>query len=131
MVGQKRPSRSCSILIWGGFLLLYAALTAIIDCTQSNGTSTTIVPLPFKEKILSYTTQANTENNYGSGDGPVIVSTQLSLQNENNITESSTVIILFKIIFFLLHTVLDLRLNRTVKFKFICETTKVLFFHDM
>lgn len=73
--------------------MLYAALTAIIDCTQSNDTSTMVVPLSFKEKILSYATQASTENNYGSGDGPVTVSTQLSLQNENNITESSTVII--------------------------------------
>lgn len=100
MVGQRRPSRSCSILIWGGFLLLYAALTAIIDCTKSNDTSTTVVPLSSEEKILSYATQASTENNYGSGDGPVIVSTQLSLQNEKNVTESSIVIILFKNIFF-------------------------------
>ncbi|XP_050435807.1 probable sodium/potassium/calcium exchanger CG1090 [Adelges cooleyi] len=45
MIRQRRPSRSCSILLWGGFLLLYAGLTAIIDCTMSTGPSDSTVPL--------------------------------------------------------------------------------------
>ncbi|XP_050532827.1 probable sodium/potassium/calcium exchanger CG1090 [Daktulosphaira vitifoliae] len=42
MIRQRRPSRSRSIILWGGFLLLYAALTAIIDCTISTETNLTI-----------------------------------------------------------------------------------------
>uniref|UniRef100_A0A2S2P8X2 Putative sodium/potassium/calcium exchanger n=2 Tax=Aphidini TaxID=33387 RepID=A0A2S2P8X2_SCHGA len=83
MVGQKRPSRSCSILIWGGFLLLYAGLTAIIDCTQSNGTSTTVIPLSSNVNQLLSAAPETTDDIYASGDGQAILPTQLSLQNEN------------------------------------------------
>ncbi|KAE9524794.1 hypothetical protein AGLY_014844 [Aphis glycines] len=90
MVGQKRPSRSCSILIWGGFLLLYAGLTAIIDCTQSNGTSTTVIPLPSNVNQFSSAAPATTDDIYASGDGQIIFSTQSSLQKDNQTTESTS-----------------------------------------
>jgi hypothetical protein len=93
MVGQRRPSRSCSILIWGGFLLLYAALTAIIDCTQNN-LSTPIVPLMSTNKPLPTENPVNTEDSFGSGDGSTIFPTPLILQNENKTTENSSVSIL-------------------------------------
>lgn len=103
MVGQRRPSRSCSILIWGGFLLLYAALTAIIDCAQNGGTSTTtVVPLPSTtDKLFSTGTSAvNTEDtSYGSGAGQQTYLTQPSVQDENKTTETSsvTIVIISKI----------------------------------
>lgn len=92
MVRQRRPNRSCSILIWGGFLLLYAALTAIIDCTMSNGTSTIVSPLSSTDKQYSPEMTENTNDIYGSGDGPTTLST---LPNENKTTESSSVSIIF------------------------------------
>lgn len=99
MVGQKRPSRSCSILIWGGFLLLYAGLTAIIDCTQSNGTSTTVIPLPSNVNQFSSAAPATTDDIYASGDGEIIFSTQSSLQKDNHTTESTSVSIITKILY--------------------------------
>lgn len=94
MVGQRRPSRSCSILIWGGFLLLYAALTAIIDCTQNNLSTSTVVPLTSTNKPFPTETPSKTEDSYGSGDGPTIFTTPLILQNENKTTDNSSVIIM-------------------------------------
>jgi len=97
MVGQRRSSRSCSILIWGGFLLLYTALTAIIDCTTlSNGTSTTDVPLSSTDKQFSSTISTNTDNSYGSSDGQTIPMTSSSFPNEIITTESPSVKITFK-----------------------------------
>jgi len=95
MVGQRRPSRSCSILIWGGFLLLYAALTAIIDCTQSNWTSTTVIPLSSIVKQSSSAASVTTDDTYSTGDGQTILPTQSPLQNENQTTESTSVSIYY------------------------------------
>lgn len=102
MVVQRRPSRQCSILIWGGFLLLYAALTAIIDCTQSNGTSTTIVPLSSTDKQFSSpaATPANTEVVTLPDDGLTTLPSQSSPLTGNVTTESSSVIIVIILISF-------------------------------
>jgi len=110
MVGQRRPSRSCSILIWGGFLLLYAALTAIIDCTQSNGTSTTVIPLSSSVKQSSSADLVTTDDTYASGDGQTILPTQSLPQNENQTTESISVSI------FIITIILQL-LDRYLKVK--------------
>lgn len=93
MVGQRRPSRSCSILIWGGFLLLYAALTAIIDCTQNNSSTSTAIPSTSTNKPFVSEAPANTEDGYGSEDGPTAFTTRLTLQNENKTADYSSVII--------------------------------------
>lgn len=95
MVVQRRPSRSCSILIWGGFLLLYAALMAIIDCTQSNGTTTTIVPLSSTDKQFSSSaTPTNAEVVTQLGDEQTTLPSQSSPLTGNVTTESSSVIII-------------------------------------
>jgi hypothetical protein len=82
-------------LIWGGFLLLYAGLTAIIDCTQSNGTSTTIIPLSSNVNQLLSAALETTDDIYASGDGQAILPTQSSLQNENQTIESISVFIFY------------------------------------
>jgi len=100
MVGQKRPSRSCSILIWGGFLLLYAGLTAIIDCTQSNGTSTTIViPLQSNVNQFSSAAPATTDDIYASGDGQINFTTQVLPLKDIQTTENTSVSIITKILY--------------------------------
>jgi len=122
MVGQRRPSRSCSILIWGGFLLLYAALTAIIDCTQSNGTSTTVIPLSSSVKQSSSADLVTTDDTYASGDGQTILPTQSLLQNENQTTESISVSI------FIITIILQL-LDRYLKVKNVSFLATLTYFN--
>lgn len=101
MVVQRRPSRSFSILIWGGFLLLYAALTAIIDCTQSNGTSTTIVPSPSTDK--QYSSSAIPANTDAAAtqpdDGQTTAQPSQSSPITGNVTTDSSSVIIVGVVF--------------------------------
>lgn len=74
--------------------MLYAALTAIIDCTQNSTASlTTVIPLTTMGKLSSSIASTVAEDGYGSGDGQSIASTLSALQNDNRTTESTTVTI--------------------------------------